>query len=242
MAGFVASGLSTSEAAVVASFSPGNLEGWTQVTLPGGTIGGGYAFYATNATFGNRMNWQNPAGSVGGVTVTTSTSADGRGVQHDTALLRSPTFTLNADTITSGYGSVTEISFSLLGGMGTSTGPSGVTVLPAVSVNQPTGQFIGYLGVALRRVGDDAYLLWGTRTSNAQSGNWQTITWDAAALATATAGDPAGTLYTLDFIDAAHGDWGWVAMDQVSLATVPEASSALLALAGLSGLVIRRRR
>jgi hypothetical protein len=165
----------TASAAVVSTFAPGNLEGWSSVTLPGGTIGGGYGFFATSATFGNRLLWQDPTGNVGGVTVTTAANADGRGVQHDTGLLRSPTFTLNGDNGSAAYPTVTAISFNLLGGTGTSTGPSSVTVLPGVAVNQPTGQYTAYLGVALHRVGDDAYLLWGDRTANAQSTNWQTI-------------------------------------------------------------------
>jgi hypothetical protein len=233
---------SSASAAVISStFAPGNPEGWSSVTLPGGSIGGGYAFFATSATFGNRLLWQNPAGAVGGLTVTTSADADGRGVQHDTALLRSPTFTLNGGNGSSVYPTVTAISFSLLGGTGTSTGPSGVTVLPGVAVNQPTGQYTSYLGVALRRVGDDAYLLWGNRSANAQSTNWQTISWDSTALAAATASDPAGTLYTLDFVDAAYGDWGWVAMDNVTFTTVPEASTALLGLFAVPLLASRRR-
>ncbi len=234
--------ISAASATVIThTFAPGNLEGWSQASLPGASSND-YRFFATSSTFGNRMNWQDPAGTVGGLTVTDAASADARGAAHNSAILRSPTFTLNGvNALANMLNPVSEISVTLLGGMGTASGPSGVSDIPANSLEQPTGNYISYLGVGLRRVDDDAYLLWGRRTSNAQSNNWQTVAWDEAALAAAIAGDAPGTLYTVDLIDAAHGDWGWVAIDNASFTTIPETSSvALLALASLS--MLRRRR
>ncbi len=200
------------------AFAPTDLGQWTQITIPGGTSLD-RRFYATSSNFGNRITWTDPAGSVGGLVVTSADNIDSRDGAHNTAVLRSPSFVLNNGTNASaGLGatfSPTDISFKLLAGRGTATGPANFSNLPAVTTNNAND--VAYLGVGLRRDSDGAYLLWGRRSSNAQSNAWETVTWNAAAIAAATASDPPGTLYTLDLVDAAHGSWGWLAMDSLTM-------------------------
>ncbi len=200
----------------VFAFPPGDLEQWSQIVIPGGDSED-RRFFATNSTFGNRVSWADPSGNAGGVIVTSEDNIDTRDFAHNTAVLRSPSFTLDGlnPAADSDDFFPTEISFRLLAGMGSSTGPANFADLPAVTVNNAGN--VAWLGVGLRRVDDDTYLLWGNRTSNAQGSSWQTITWDAATLAAAIEGDAPGTLYTLDLIDAAHGSWGWVAMDSLTM-------------------------
>ncbi|WP_367870443.1 hypothetical protein [Luteolibacter sp. Populi] len=198
------------------SFAPGDLGQWTQVTIPGGDSLD-RRFFATGSNFGNRITWTDPAGSIGGLVVTTADNVDSRDGAHNAAVLRSPSFVLNGTNPEANLGSFspTEISFKLLAGRGNATAPANFSSLPAVSVSNAGDA--AYLGVGLRRAGDDAYLLWGRRTTNEQGNAWQTVTWNAAALTAATAGDAPGTLYTLDLIDAAHGSWGWMAMDSLTM-------------------------
>lgn len=210
---FLPTAFAASQAAF--TFSPGNLENWTQVAIPDAT-GNDYRFFATAATFGGRITWNDPVGSIGGVIVTSATNTDARDVAHKTAILRSPTFSINWPNTEADLDiTPTQISFKLLAGSGSATGPTNVSDIPASTV--ATTQSNSYLGVGLRRVGDDAYLLWGRRTSNAQNNSWQTITWNEATLAAAIASDPPGTLYTLDLIDGAQGSWSWVAMDSLTM-------------------------
>lgn len=199
------------------AFAPNDLGQWTQITIPDGTSLD-RRFFATGSNFGNRITWTDPAGSIGGLVVTSADNIDSRDGAHNTAVLRSPSFVLNNGTnpgAAMGNFSPTEISFKLLAGRGTATGPSNFSSLPAVSANNANDA--AYLGVGLRRESDGAYLLWGRRSTNAQGNAWETVTWNAAALAAATASDPVGTLYTLDLIDAAHGSWGWMAMDSLTM-------------------------
>lgn len=200
----------------VFSFPPTDLQLWTQVVVPGAN-GTDRQFYATGSTFGNRISWADPVGGAGGVVVTSPEDTDSRDGAHNTAVLRSPTFTLAGSNPAAGLGdfSPTDIRFKLLAGMGSATGPAHFADLPAVSADNAGN--VAYLGLGLRRVSDDAYLLWGHRSSNAQGTAWETVIWDAATLAGAIAGDAPGTLYTLDLIDAAHGSWGWMAMDSLTM-------------------------
>lgn len=201
------------------TFSPGNLENWTRTAVPGGT-GNDYSFFATNATFGNRITWNDPVGIAGGLAVTDAIGTfDARGSTHNTAVLSSPTFTLKGLNAAAGINNFfpTEISFKLLAGGGNVAGPLNLSSLPAVSVDNGAAGTNAYLGVGLRRVSDGTYLLWGRRTTNAQNNNWQTVLWNETTLAAACAADAPGTLYTLDFIDGGHGNWGWIAMDGVTM-------------------------
>ncbi len=234
------------------TFAPGNFQGWQQVVIPGGDpLLDDIRFNTTNATFGSRMLWVDPVGDVGGLTVTNPAgTADYRGIAHNSAILRSPTFTLDgvnlAATLT--QFTVTDISFSLLGGR-SDVVPTNVSDIPAASINRPAADLGGFLGVALRRDSDNEYLTWSSRSGNGQSGfgsppTWETLTLDSVTLAAAISGDPQGTLYTLDLIDAAHGDWGWVSMDSATFVAVPEPGSmTLLGFATLGiGLALRQRR
>ncbi|WP_035602645.1 hypothetical protein [Haloferula sp. BvORR071] len=213
---FLASPTALAAGQIVYAFSPGDLAQWTQVTIPGGNSLD-RRFYATSSNFGNRITWGDPNGNIGGLVVTSADNIDSRDGAHNTAVLRSPTFTLNGTNPAADLGTLapTEISFKLLAGMGSTTGPASFSSLPAVSVNNVNN--VAWVGVALHRVTDDAYLKWGRRTSTAQGNAWETVTWNAAALSAAVASDPPGTLYTLDLIDAAHGSWGWLAMDSLTM-------------------------
>jgi glycerophosphoryl diester phosphodiesterase len=201
-------------------FTPPSLDGWTRIA-PNGAVGE-IAFHSTNHTFGNRIYWGTPEDTAGGVIVTDVTgAADYRSGAHPSAILRSPAFTLDGvvahSPLTNDF-QVEHISFRLLGGMGAQMGPSNAADVPVASVNQPQGNFLGWLGVALRRDSDGEYLIWGRRSANGQSNSgagWQMIQWDKSILSAAIADDPPGTLYTLDLIDAAHGDWGWIALGEV---------------------------
>ena len=205
------------------SFTPGNVHGWTRTEIPSGTSGD-FSFFAVNNTFGNRITWNDPAGGAGGLVVTNAANADARGSLHKTAVLTSPSFTLSGTNPAAGFPGTTfsNISFKLLAGKGNPTSPASLSSLPADSVDNGAGAVNAYLGVGLRRESDGTYLLWGRRTSDAQNNNWQTVTLDQAALATATAADAPGTLYRLDVVDAAHGNWGWMAMDSLSVVSESE--------------------
>jgi len=69
----------------------------------------------------------------------------------------------------------------------------------------------GFVGIALRRVSDDTYVLWEGRTSDGNP--WQQVDLSAAELAPYV----GSTAYTLDFIDYRRGSWGWICMDTVSI-------------------------
>ena len=257
MAALSAPAVSAWGALITHTFEPGDLEGWTQVDV--GSAGDpGFdpaiddvQFNATGSTFGSRMVWADPVGDLGGITITNPAgTADYRATAHNSGILRSPTFTLNgvnAAAPLTNTETVTEISFDLLGGSAP-TAPTNVGSLPVATFNRPSGNLGGFMGVALRRVSDDEYLTWSTRSGNGQSNagsplGWETLTLDSIALAAAISGDPVGELYTLDLIDAADGDWGFVSMDNASFTTVPEPASvaAFLGFAAL-GLVLSRRR
>ncbi|MEK7949887.1 hypothetical protein [Luteolibacter soli] len=200
----------------VYAFPAGDLSQWTQVTIPGGTSLD-RKFFATASNFGNRISWTDPAGSVAGLVVTSADNADSRDGAHNSAVLRSPNFVLKGSNAAAELGtfSPTDINFKLLAGKGAAAGPANFSNIPANSVNNAGD--VAYLGVGLRRVSDGAYLLWGRRTSNAQSTSWETVTWNETTLTNAIASDAPGTLYTLDLVDAAHGSWGWLAMDSLTM-------------------------
>ncbi len=219
-------------------FTPPSLDGWTRIA-PNGAVGE-IAFHSTNHTFGNRIYWGTPEDTAGGVIVTDVTgAADYRSGAHPSAILRSPAFTLDGvvahSPLTNDF-QVEHISFRLLGGMGAQMGPSNAADVPVASVNQPQGNFLGWLGVALRRDSDGEYLIWGRRSANGQSNSgagWQMIQWDKSILSAAIADDPPGTLYTLDLIDAAHGDWGWIALGEVQFRLAESQYTSWLSESGL---------
>jgi len=213
-------------AALIFNFDDGTLQGWTNVrtsTTPGGSTSFGVSdplgpSITPNPRSGNYMVGPDPFGADGG--------SQARDNPNQTLVLSSPSFYLD------GSG---DISAWLVGGMGSGSAPASYTSLPT---NSSTS---GYLGVALRRLSDGAYLLAGNRTSNF-AGSWQQVTFSAASLTSYVS--PTQT-YALDLIDYRDGSWGWVGLDDVTIAgtAVPLPNSvALLAAGALAMAAIRRRR
>lgn len=131
---------------------------------------------------------------------------DARDQPHETNIYRSPQFRISKDS---------EISVFLLGGTGGSEAPPGTSAALAANTTDK-----GYLGIAVRRVDDDRYLMWGRRSKPGIRLNWQEIRWgpeDLKFYASET------TLYTIDLIDNFHGSWGWIAMDDVLMPMPVEA-------------------
>jgi hypothetical protein len=134
-------------------------------------------------------------------------------------VFRSPEFVLSSSG---------SINFYL--GIGTggaiSPGPD-FSSLPVNSNN------IGFLGLAVRRVSDDAYVLFARRANN--NASWEEFNFDTATLG---ANSLLGETLTLDLIDQHNGGFGWVALDTVTIgdvAVVPEPST--FTLLGLASLV-----
>ena len=175
------------------------LQGWTNVltsTIVGSSrefASGGIPFVgAVGPVGGTNSIGPNPFGIAGGDTE--------RDLSNETMLFRSPEFNIVGD------GSLTAY---LVGGQRLNDGnPTSAVSLPAAS-NSGLGQF---LGLGLRRVSDESYVLTKERSGN--SGIWEEITITADELAAATT---PGEAYTLDLIDYAEGGWGWVGMDSVSI-------------------------
>lgn len=186
------------------NFDDGTLQNWTPVSAVGATSPA-YPFASTTATISNRI-----LADSGTCKVMVYNGTDLRSSQHATAILRSPQFTLPANS---------SISARLLGGRGIqgSAPASAESISPDAMQNSANG----YAGVALRRNSDKAYLLYGSRTTDGQSSTgspaYQTVAWSAAQITQATSGDGAGETYSLDFIDNIYGDWGWVALDSVEI-------------------------
>jgi hypothetical protein len=74
------------------------------------------------------------------------------------------------------------------------------------------------MGIALRKVGTDEYLISLPKTSGGQSpaDDSSRHTVSAAVLNQLLAGDPAAT-YTVDIIDANDGGWGWTVADDITI-------------------------
>lgn len=186
------------------NFDDGTLQDWTPVSVEGATSPA-YPFASTTATISNRI-----LADSGSYKVMVHNGTDLRGSQHATAILRSPQFTLPANS---------SISAKLLGGRGIQG--SAPASAESLSPNAIQDSANGYAGIALRRNSDKAYVLYGSRTTNGQSSStnpaYQAVSWSAAQITQATAGDAAGETYSLDFIDNIYGDWGWVALDSVEI-------------------------
>ena len=144
----------------------------------------------------------------------------------NTELGRSPKFTLD------GSGPLT---FTLFGSASPLTAPD---VVPS-AVPQIARVNNGFMGVALRDVDADAYVLSARLTANNYE-TWTTLGFTAAQLLPFVV---AGGEYTLDFVDynklSPNGD-GWMIMGEVSIPGVPE--PATLSLMVLGGLAMLRRR
>ena len=81
----------------------------------------------------------------------------------------------------------------------------------------------GFMGIALRRVSDGEYVLFGRRDRNTESDDspsWTAIAWSAADIAAAVASDSSSERYVIDVIDAYTGSWGWFGFDEVTLTNI----------------------
>ncbi len=193
------------------------LLGWTNVRVDSTTYSPTtYAFFDNGGQLGSFQG--TVAGIPGGAAQDTS---------HTPIVAQSPLFTLTATS---------NIAFSLSQGMATSTLVADFASLPASS-SAP-----GYVGLALMRASDGAYLL--NRSKTANSGN-ESLSFSALDISTATAGDLATEQYTLQLIDYKQGNWGHVGLRTATLndvEAVPEPASLALLLLGTGGLAMRRRR
>jgi len=124
---------------------------------------------------------------------------------HEKSLwMRSPEFTLSKED-------VPQISFSLLGSFKLDAEPP--LTDQDERLHQPS-QKNGWMGLALRRVGDGRYLLHGTKTKSSHH-FFEKIIWNSQQVQETIKGDDPDELYTLDLIDTYHGEWGWVALNSV---------------------------
>jgi len=117
---------------------------------------------------------------------------------------RSPEFTLDAGKI---------IAFKLIGSQTMIDTPAAPDAIPVAAIEG------GFVGVALRDVTTNTYLMWTSRTGT--DFTWQANGFSAAALAPLVASAPAA-LYTLDYIDydMTPGN-GWVGLDSVNINAPP---------------------
>ncbi len=191
-----------------------NMEGWTSVFLGNGDIWADYTGY-----FG------------GGTPVDGGHLGDGWDAM-ETQLAHSPAFNLD------GSGDMTWQMF------GTASPVSAPTSLTSAGIGSTALAGTGFMGVALRDVLTDTYVLWSA---------WSGSTFAPAAFtdATFTAAQLApyandGRAYTLDFIDndkAPVADDHWVTLGGASIpgSAVPEPATAALGGLGLLALLRRRR-
>jgi VCBS repeat-containing protein/autotransporter-associated beta strand protein len=134
----------------------------------------------------------------------TSAQAFGTGNQdadHPSLLMRSPVFSLTLGS---------EIRFQISGG-------DGASVPTNESDVSDNSRGTGAQGLALRRVSDGQYVLFGRRSGDANS--YQQIIWDTATLDAIVAANP-GEAFTLDWVDDYSGGWGFAALDDV-VVTIP---------------------
>jgi autotransporter-associated beta strand protein len=199
------------QAVLTYNFDDGTLQGWTQV-MSGGLINRGDS--PTNSQTSGTFRYDVvdnaellSSGGVNGYLGSGSAQAQSgsyrilpkpfynRDDNNSTLLLRSPEFYLD------GSGNITAY---LRGGDSGNAPPATSAGVSATTVGN------GFQGVALRRVSDNAYVLYAGRSSNGD--DWQLITISQASLT-----PYVGQTYTLDLIDYSSGGWGWVAMDSVTV-------------------------
>ena len=150
-------------------------------------------------------------------------------VPHVTLVAESPAFSIG-----NAIGDVNQIDFRL--NQGSAGGPlvANFASLPASSTG-PTG----FVGLALHRVSDGAYLLSEGKDSNNSTIDY---VWDTPTLNTATSGDAPAETYTLQLIDYKNGGWGHIGLQSATLTTVVIPEPSTFALIGLGALALLWRR
>ena len=192
-----------------------NMEGWTSVYPANGDL------------------WADYTGYFGSVTpVDGGHLGDGWDVR-DTQLAHSPVFYLD------GSGDMTWQMF------GTPSPASAPTSLTSAGIGPGALPGAGFMGMALRDVATDTYVLWSAWPGSTFAPAAFTDMSFTAAELLPYAND--GKAYTLDFIDndkAPVADDHWVTLGGASIpgtASVPEPTAALLGGLGLLSLLRRRR-
>lgn len=125
----------------------------------------------------------------------------------DTKILTSPEFKVTETA---------SIEVMTVGGTGATASPSwsNYSNIPVTSSGG------GFMGVALRRVSDGEYLLFGRRGTSSQGSSWMPINFTPSALAAAVEGDSSSETYVVDIIDTFTGGWGWLAADDITFSDV----------------------
>ncbi len=137
----------------------------------------------------------------------------------DLLLITSPEFKISGGT---------TIEVWALGGMGPVAEPtwSNYADVPTTATSS------GFMGIALRRVSDGEYVLFGRRDRSSESDDattWTPIEWDAATIAAAVASDNPSERYVVDVIDSYTGGWGWFGFDEVTMTNIALISDTLAA-------------
>jgi hypothetical protein len=194
-------------------FEDGTLQGWTMASAS--TIGPtGYSALAkwndaASPTFWDPLGYNSKDPAYGFAAAPFPFEPERSHEQDAPLVLRSPTFELHPGG---------QIIAHLLGGVPgeLSFPPSNFSELSGPSINT-SGQDASYLGIALRRDSDGAYLLHKARTSTSSgTTGWQQMTFDEFELASIIAANQ-GELFTLDLIDTAHGTFSSLNLDTVSI-------------------------
>ncbi len=206
---------SESRAAITGwDFEDGTLQGWTNVL----TSTTGPLRYATQTNNPPTVGWE-PLGyrTNGSGYMAAAEAFPTRDASQDAPLvLRSPAFPL----VSGG-----AISVHALGGTPGAIAPFPTNfnslMGPSLNTNgNDAGGDASYIGVALRRESDGAYLLTRERTGNDSNYfGWQNLIFTEADLAPIIAGNP-GAMFTLDVIDTAHGSFGSLAVDGITIPAV----------------------